>query len=795
MCAFEDNLRNSNKSGKSLDMLDPTNFDIRVDDLEFFEKEVASFIPDEIFDAHAHWYDISHLQTNSEKEDSFVDSGVGYNKMKSSLDQWMGGARDHNGLYFPFPVKHLDCSKANRFLHKEIGKRPQSRALMMIRPNDDPDEVETKIREKGFAGFKVYHVFANRKDTLFAEQGEFLPDWAWEIANRHGLWITMHMVLPKALSDPANTKYIRQKCLRYPNARLVLAHAARGFNGNHTADAVHLIKDLDNVFFDSSAVCEPTSFEAIIRATGTTRLMYGSDFPVSQMRGKAVSVGDGFMWLYSNNVKWDGWQHGHPNLVGIESLLALKQACRNLCLKDIDLERIFSINAKQLLGVSKAASRKPVLEQYRLAKKIIPGGGNLLSKRPEMLAPDEWPAYAEQAIGCEIIDTAGNRYIDMSYNGILACILGYADPDVNAAVIRRVNMGSMTTLSSYDEVKLAQLLLEIHPWADKARFTRTGGESMAVAVRIARAATGRDKVAICGYHGWHDWYLAVNLGKGGNENLTDHLLPGLEPNGVPKGLKDTAIHFQYNQFAEIEEIFKIHGSELAAVVMEPTRSIDPDPGFLEGIRELCNRNNTKLIFDEISIGWRLCLGGAHLLYGVNPDIAVFAKTISNGFPMGAVIGNELTMEAAQTSFISSAYWTEGVGPAASVACIEKMKTHDIPTHINKIGKYFQLKWTDLGKRYDLPVFSKGRPELVQIGFNHPEANSLMTLFTTRMLDEGFLATSGFNPTWAHQTRHVDDYFNKAESVFEELLESLKKKDINQRINNSPKHSGFSRLVD
>ncbi|SVB57924.1 uncharacterized protein METZ01_LOCUS210778, partial [marine metagenome] len=155
MCAFEENYGDSNKSGKSLDMLDPTTFDIRVDDLEFFEKEVASFIPDEIFDSHAHWYDISHLQTNSEKADSFVETVVGYNMMKSSIDLWMG-SREHNGLYFPFPVKHLDCSKANRFLHEEIRTRPQSRALMMIRPNDDPDEVETKIREKGFAGFKVY---------------------------------------------------------------------------------------------------------------------------------------------------------------------------------------------------------------------------------------------------------------------------------------------------------------------------------------------------------------------------------------------------------------------------------------------------------------------------------------------------------------------------------------------------------------------------------------------------------------------------------------------------------------
>ena len=792
MCALEDNLNDSKSGEESVFLrIDHSLLDVREEDQKLFHEQISSFVPDEIFDAHAHWYDPAHLQKTIHKN---KHKKVGFNTMKSSLDLWMG-PRNHEGLFFPFPIESLDCHKANGFLRDELNERTLSRGLMMIRPDDDPDEVDRQIKREHFSGFKVYHVFAQRKETFEANQEEFLPEWAWEIANKKRLWITMHIVKKTGLSDPSNWKYIREHCLRYPDAHLVLAHAARGFNSGHTQDAIDKIKDLDNVYFDTSAVCEPAALEAILRTTGTTRMMYGSDFPVSQMRGKATSIGDGFMWFYDHNTNWNGWKHGSPTLVGLESLLALKQACKTLCLNDSDIERIFSINAKQLLGLSPTSTRLKVLEQYQYAKKIIPGGTQLFSKRPEMLAPNEWPAYAEQAKGCEIFDTSGNRYIDMSFNGILACILGYSDPDVNNAVIRRVNMGSMSTLSSYDEVKLAELLLEIHPWAEMARFTRTGGESTSVAVRIARSATGRDKVAVCGYHGWQDWYLAANLGEKGTAGLEGHLLPGLEPNGVPKGLENTIFTFRYNDFKAIEKIINTQGPDLAAVVMEPTRTDDPEPGFLEGIRDLTQKNGIKLIFDEISIGWRLCLGGAHRIYGVNPDMAVFAKTISNGFPMGAVIGTSSTMEAAQTSFISSAYWTEGIGPAASVACIEKMKIHDIPTQLNKIGKYFQQSWEEIGNRYNLPVFSKGRPELVQIGFNHPEANSLMTLFTTRMLDEGFLATSGFNPTWAHQTRHVDDYFLKAESVFKELSESLEKKDVNQRINNRPKHTGFSRLVN
>ena len=792
MCALEDNLNDSKSGEESVFLrIDHSLLDVREEDQKLFHEQISSFVPDEIFDAHAHWYDPSHLQKTIHKN---KHNKVGFNTMKSSLDLWMG-PRNHDGLFFPFPIESLDCHKANGFLRNELNERTLSRGLMMIRPDDDPDEVDRQIKREHFSGFKVYHVFAQRKETFEANQEEFLPEWAWEIANKKRLWITMHIVKKTGLSDPSNWKYIREHCLRYPDAHLVLAHAARGFNSSHTHDAIDKIKDLDNVYFDTSAVCESAALEAILRSTGATRMMYGSDFPFSQMRGKATSIGDGFMWFYDHNTNWNGWKHGSPTLVGLESLLALKQACKTLCLNDSDIERIFSINAKQLLGLSPTSTRLKVLEQYQYAKKIIPGGTQLFSKRPEMLAPNEWPAYAEQAKGCEIFDTSGNRYIDMSFNGILACILGYSDPDVNDAVIRRVNMGSMSTLSSYDEVKLAELLLEIHPWAEMARFTRTGGESTSVAVRIARSATGRDKVAVCGYHGWQDWYLAANLGKKGTAGLEGHLLPGLEPNGVPKGLENTVLTFRYNDTAEVKNLFENHGNELAAVIMEPTRTEDPDPGFLECIRDLTRFYEAKLIFDEISIGWRLCLGGAHLLYDVQPDMAVFAKTLSNGFPMGAVIGNKPTMEAAQTSFISSAYWTEGIGPAASVACIEKMKTHDIPSHIQKIGETFLSGWKDLGKKYNLPVLTGGRPELAQIGFDHPKANSMMTMYTIRMLDFGFLSGSSFNPTLSHQTRHVDQCISMAEEVFKELSESLDKNDIDKRINYNPKHSGFKRLVN
>jgi glutamate-1-semialdehyde 2,1-aminomutase len=225
------------------------------------------------------------------------------------------------------------------------------------------------------------------------------------------------------------------------------------------------------------------------------------------------------------------------------------------------------------------------------AKQRIPGMTQLLSKRPDMFAPGVWPGYFSKAKGAEVWDLDGNRYIDMSIAGIGANILGYADPDVNAAVHTAIDVGSSSSLNCPEEVELGDLLCEIHPWAEKARYARTGGESMAIAVRIARAYTGKDKVAFCGYHGWHDWYLSANLD---TENaLGEHLLPGLDPCGVPKGLAGTVFPFTYNHLEEVQAIVTKHKNDLAAVVMEPIRTVEPQPGFLEGVRALADEIGTK----------------------------------------------------------------------------------------------------------------------------------------------------------------------------------------------------------
>lgn len=432
---------------------------------------------------------------------------------------------------------------------------------------------------------------------------------------------------------------------------------------------------------------------------------------------------------------------------------------------------------------------------YRRAKELIPGGTQLLSKRPELFAPDQWPAYYQQAQGCEVVDLDGRHYLDFTGMGIGACLLGYADPDVTAAVIARVQAGSMCTLNSPDEVELAELLIALHPWAENVRYARSGGEAMSIAIRIARSHTDRDLIAFCGYHGWHDWYLAANRSPAGTvDNLTDHAIGGLSPRGVPSPLAGTALAFSYNRVEQVEEIFHVHGPRIAAVVMEPTRSIHPQTGFLETIRKLCDQHRALLVFDEITAGWRFALGGAHLLYGVQPDIAVFAKTISNGHPMAAIIGRAEAMQAAQGSFISSTYWTEAVGPAAAIATIRKMQAHDVPGHIAQIGILVRDGLAQIATDTKVPLVISGHPALTFCSFDHPDAAAMQTFVTARMLERGFLSGSGFYPSLAHKIEHVSGYLAAAMEVFAELARAVSAGSLLEKIGGPVRHTGFQRLA-
>ncbi len=432
------------------------------------------------------------------------------------------------------------------------------------------------------------------------------------------------------------------------------------------------------------------------------------------------------------------------------------------------------------------------LKMQERAKNRIPGMTQLLSKRPDMFSLGVWPGYFSKAKGVEVWDLDGNRYIDMSIGGIGANVLGYADPDVDAAVRAAIDKGTSCSLNCPEEVELAELLCELHPWAEKVRFARTGGEAMAIAVRIARACTGRDKIAFCGYHGWHDWYLAANLG---TENaLGEHLIAGLSPAGVPRGLTGTALPFRYNHLEELQAIVNQHKDDLAAIVMEPIRNQKPVHGFLESVREISDKSGAVLMMDEISAGLRMNTGGAHLVLGVEPDIAVFSKALGNGYPMAAVIGKSEVMESAQRTFISSTYWTERIGPTAALATLKKHRILDAGSHLMEIGQLVQEGWKNIATRNKLEIEIGGIPPLSHFTFQHEQALSLKALFIQIMLGKGFLASTSFYSMYAHEILHVQNYLRAAHEAMAELRIALNEDDIDKRMQGKPSGSGFKRFT-
>ena len=430
---------------------------------------------------------------------------------------------------------------------------------------------------------------------------------------------------------------------------------------------------------------------------------------------------------------------------------------------------------------------------YLEAKELIPGGTNLLSKRPERFLPGHWPAYHSKAVGNYVWDLDGRKLLDMTSAGCATCLLGAADPDVNAAVKAVIDTGSMSTLNPVEEVELAKMLCEIHPWADMVRYARCGGESDAVAVRIGRAATGKDEVAFCGYHGWHDWYLAANLAD--DSALDGHLLPGLDFGGVPRALTGTIHPFRFNHVEELEAIVAEHGPELGVIIMEPMRFTEPQPGFLEKVRQIATQIGAVLIFDEINIGWRHSLGGIHQQLGVEPDIATYAKVISNGFPMGAVIGRKEVMDAAQVSFISSSYFTERIGPAAAVATIKKMKRENVQEKIVATGKRIRDQWQRLVDKHGLRSQVNGRPGLMTMSLDYGDQSpTLRTLYTQEMLDRGIIAAGNLYPNLTMTDDMLDEYFAALDEVFPILTDAADKNDAESRLRGPVGHKDFRRLT-
>lgn len=403
---------------------------------------------------------------------------------------------------------------------------------------------------------------------------------------------------------------------------------------------------------------------------------------------------------------------------------------------------------------------------YKKASKIIPGGVQLLSKRPEIFLPDQWPSYYKSANGSEVITLDGKKLYDFTNCSVGMCPLGYSNPKINKKVIDAINKGNTTTLNSYLEYECAKIILDLHKWADMARFTKSGGEAMSVAVRIARAYKGKDKVLFCGYHGWHDWYISANLK--GSSKLDKHLLPGVSSKGVPKALNGLAIPFEFNNTIDFKKKLNANLNSIGCIVLEPARAFHSSDLFLKTIRSLSSKYDIPLIIDEITLGWHCTLGGYHKIRNLKPDIAVFSKGTTNGYPLGVIIGKKKIMKATSDTFISSAYWTENIGFAAAIATINYMKKNKVSEKLMSKGRKIKKIWSDIGSVENLPISITGIDSLTSFSFDHPKSDEMVTFFTQEMLKEGFLAHGSCYMMTAHSDKIIKKYKKACENVFKKI---------------------------
>lgn len=424
------------------------------------------------------------------------------------------------------------------------------------------------------------------------------------------------------------------------------------------------------------------------------------------------------------------------------------------------------------------------------AKRVMPSGGSLLSKRAEMLLPQQWPSYFSRTKDQYVWDLDGNKLLDFGYMGVGTNILGYSNSYVDRAVIKAIKSGNLSTLNCVEEVELIERLVALHPWADMGRTTRSGGEANAMAVRIGRAASGKDGVAFCGYHGWHDWYLSANLEN--QDALAGHLLPGLSARGIPKCLAGSAIPFYFNDLASLKEV--LDTNEIGVIKLEVYRSTPPDREFLHGCAHLAKKHGAVLIVDECTSGFRATNGGVHLDYDFEPDVAIFGKTLGNGYAINAVIGKREVMLEAEKIFISSTFWTERIGPVAALATLNRMEELKSWEIISDFGRLVKSKWRSISERHGLDISILGLDALATFSFKSKYHLAYKTLITQMMLDRHILSANAVYSCVVHDERDLNSYCEVLDESFELIKISQRDNlDIASMLKGPVCSPGFRRL--
>ena len=408
------------------------------------------------------------------------------------------------------------------------------------------------------------------------------------------------------------------------------------------------------------------------------------------------------------------------------------------------------------------------IELYEEACGLVPGGV-LGARKPADFIAGEYPIFLESGKGCRLTDVDGNEFIDFLC-GYGPIILGYRESEVDEAVYKQITeKGFCFSLTQKYQNDLAQKIAELVPSAEMSIFLKTGSDATTASIRIARAHTNKLKVMRCGYHGWHDWCVEM---KG----------------GIPKKFYEDVFEFQYNNLTQLEELMAVHGDETAAIIMTPfghpnhQKMQIPQPGFLEGVRDLADKYRAVLIYDEIRTGFRLSLGGAQALYGVHPDISVLGKAIANGYPISVVTGKKnVMMAAAEKLFISSTFFPNSEAFIAALKTIEILERDNVLANIWEKGKWFMEKIQETLNKHDVGAELTGIPPMFYITFKKDESGSYKGKrkdFYTQMIRKRIFFTPYHHAYISY--RHTEEDLNLALTAIDESLEFVKQKYQNRK---------------
>jgi glutamate-1-semialdehyde 2,1-aminomutase len=405
------------------------------------------------------------------------------------------------------------------------------------------------------------------------------------------------------------------------------------------------------------------------------------------------------------------------------------------------------------------------VELFNRAESVIPLGTQTFSKSKTQYPVGAAPLYIDKVDGAHVWDVDGNQYIDF-VNGLAAITLGYNDADVNAAVAAQLQKSTIASLPVALEIDLAEKIKEMVPCADMVRFGKNGSDVTSAAVRLARAYTGRDHIACGGYHGWQDWFIGST-----SMNL-----------GVPEATQALTHKFTFNDLASLEKVFVDFPDQVAAVILEPISTQEPEPGYLEAVKALTHQHGAVLIFDEVVTGFRCHTGGAQALYNVTPDLTALGKGMANGFPVSAVVGSEKIMKLAEKIFFSFTFGSEALSIAASLATLNKLQSEPVIEHLCKLGTYLKSGVDQLIQKHGLSemLAISGNPAWSFLAFKDTQNYKgweLKALFQEKTLEQGILTLGGHNMTYAHTQQHVDTLL----SVYDEVFPLLKRVDAEKSL--------------